>query len=163
MTAPPTWTAFALAPGEPWLVPASERKRLGPAQQDITPGTPLEALDGAIGAVDRVELDPTTGRLAALWVRADGIFAHDMRIPAEWLAKLWWRDRIEERADRLAVQGQHRIGGRDVQRQAPRGGRRRPGESDFDRLLAPGRYGHRRLHGGAGYTRRDYNSAADHC
>ena len=40
-------------------------------------------MDREIGTVDRIELDPASGRLEALWVRALGVFAQDMRIPAE--------------------------------------------------------------------------------
>jgi len=84
VTPPPTWTL--LIPriiGPAWL-PAFERKRMGPRQQDITPGSRVLAVDGDIGPVDRVDID-RTGQLDAFWVRADGIFATDMRIPVEWV------------------------------------------------------------------------------
>jgi nucleotide-binding universal stress UspA family protein/sporulation protein YlmC with PRC-barrel domain len=83
-TPPPTWTLFRPWPG-PALVPVRQRKRLGPAQVDVTPGTKVMARDGELGTVDRIELDPSTARLEAFWVRAGRIFTHDMRIPAEWI------------------------------------------------------------------------------
>jgi hypothetical protein len=82
LTPPSTWTLW---PGGAALVPVTQRKRLGPTQLDVTPGTRVVALDGEIGTVDRIELDPSTGRLDAVWVRAGRIFAHDVRIPAEWI------------------------------------------------------------------------------
>jgi nucleotide-binding universal stress UspA family protein/sporulation protein YlmC with PRC-barrel domain len=87
VTPPPTWTAFAPGPNGPSLLPARQRTRLDAAQQDITPGTRVFAFDGAIGSVDRVELEPASGQLDALWLRGEGIFAHDMRIPAEWVKR----------------------------------------------------------------------------
>ena len=47
----------------------------------------MHAIDGDIGRVDQVELDPVTGELDAFWIRADGIFGHDIRIPAEWIER----------------------------------------------------------------------------
>jgi len=85
VTPPPeTWTSFAPATDGATLVPVSQRKRLGPTQQDITPGTRVRAQEGDIGTIDRIEVDPT-GRLVAFWVRAGGVFATDMRLPAEWI------------------------------------------------------------------------------
>jgi nucleotide-binding universal stress UspA family protein len=84
VTPPPTWTL--LVPriiGPTWLA-VSERKRLGPHQQDITPGSHVLALDGDLGPVDRMEVDPT-GQLEAFWVRGHGLFATDMRVPVEWI------------------------------------------------------------------------------
>jgi hypothetical protein len=84
VTPPPTWTL--LVPrivGPTWLA-ATQRKRIGPHQQDITPGSHVLAVDGDIGPVDRVEVD-RTGQLEAFWVRANGLFATDMRIPVEWI------------------------------------------------------------------------------
>jgi sporulation protein YlmC with PRC-barrel domain len=90
---PPAWTLTGSYPGGSFYVPVRQRKRLGQHHVDITPGTQVVAVDGEIGTVDEVELDPVTGELEALWIRADGIFAHDIRIPAEWV----------ERADESAV------------------------------------------------------------
>ena len=84
---PPTWTSFALTPDGPTDVPVVERKRLAPAQRDVTPSTMVVAEDGEIGRVDRVELDPASANVAAFWVRADGSFAHDLRIPVELILR----------------------------------------------------------------------------
>jgi len=84
LTPPPSWTALVGTPDGPVLVPASQRKLLGPSDYNITPGTRVFAQDGPIGVVDRVEIN-RCGQLDALWVRADGILAFDMRIPAEWV------------------------------------------------------------------------------
>ena len=54
---------------------------------DITSGARVHAIDGDIGRVDQVELDPVTGELDAFWIRADGIFGHEIRIPAEWIER----------------------------------------------------------------------------
>ena len=68
-------------------VPIQQRKRLGQHHIDLTPGTRVIARDGEIGRVEEIEVDPVTGELDAFWVRADGIFGHDMRIPAEWVER----------------------------------------------------------------------------
>ena len=84
VTPPPTWTL--LVPriiGPAWLS-VSERKRMSARQQDITPGSHVVAVDGDIGPVDRVEFD-RNGQLEAFWVRANRLFATDMRIPVEWI------------------------------------------------------------------------------
>jgi hypothetical protein len=86
LTPPPTWTAFVPATDGPTLVPAAQRKRVGPRGQDITPGSRVVALDADLGSVDRIEVDQT-GTIEAFWVRADGIFATDMRIPAAWVER----------------------------------------------------------------------------
>ena len=86
LTPPPTWTSFVPGLDGPALVPASQRKRIGPGEQDITPGTRVLAQDGPIGVVDRVEVD-RFGQLQAFWVQSNGIFAADMRIPAEWVQR----------------------------------------------------------------------------
>jgi nucleotide-binding universal stress UspA family protein len=78
VTPPPTWTSSA--PG-----PVTERKRLGPTQRDITSASRVLAQDGEIGRVAAVESDPETRSLRAFWVRADGIFSRETRIPAEWV------------------------------------------------------------------------------
>ena len=105
LTPPPTW-AFPLPyPGGAVYIPVSQRERLGGHQLDITPGTRVHATDGAIGTVDRVELDERTDRLDAFWVKAGTIFSHDLRIPVEWVVRLdeaglrlaATRDQIESR------------------------------------------------------------------
>ena len=85
VTPPPeTWTSFVPVPDGPILIPVSQRKRLGPAQHEITPGTRVRAEDGDVGAVQRIEVDQM-GRLLAFWVRTDGVFAKNLRVPCEWL------------------------------------------------------------------------------
>jgi uncharacterized protein YrrD len=90
---PPAWTLAGPYPDGSVFVPIQQRKRLGQHHIDITPGTRVLARDGEIGRVEEIELDPITAELDAFWVRGGGIFAHDMRIPAEWV----------ERADESAV------------------------------------------------------------
>jgi len=90
---PPAWTLAGPYPDGSVFVPIQQRKRLGQHHIDITPGTHVLSRDGEIGRVEEIELDPITGELDAFWVRGGGIFAHDMRIPAEWV----------ERADESAV------------------------------------------------------------
>ncbi len=65
-------------------VPVQQRTRLRQHDVDLTRGAEAHASDGDIGHVDRVELDPQTGKLDAFWVRAAGIFGHEIRIPVEW-------------------------------------------------------------------------------
>jgi uncharacterized protein YrrD len=85
---PPAWTsAGPYPPDGTFYIPIAQRKRLGQHHFDITPGTRVRALDGEIGSVDRIELDPVTGGLDAFWIRADGVFGHDVRIPAEWVER----------------------------------------------------------------------------
>jgi nucleotide-binding universal stress UspA family protein/sporulation protein YlmC with PRC-barrel domain len=84
-TPPPTWTLLGAWGSGPTMVPVRQRERLGPAQVDVRLDTRVMALDGEIGTVDRIELEPDTGRLDALWVRAGRVFPHDIRIPAEWV------------------------------------------------------------------------------
>jgi nucleotide-binding universal stress UspA family protein len=84
VTPPPTWTL--LVPriiGPAWLS-AAQRKRISPHQQDITPGSHVLAVDGDIGPVDRVEVD-RSGQIEGFWVRGNGLFPTDMRIPIEWI------------------------------------------------------------------------------
>ena len=90
---PPAWTLAGPYPAGSFYVPIQQRKRLGQHHIDITPGTRVLARDGDIGRVEEIELDPITGELEAFWVRAGGVFPHEMRIPAEWV----------ERADESAV------------------------------------------------------------
>jgi sporulation protein YlmC with PRC-barrel domain len=82
---PPTWTLAPLYPDGAAVIPIRQRKRLGRRQVDITPGTRVRGLDGDLGKVDEVELDGTTGELDAFWIREGGVFAHDIRIPVEWI------------------------------------------------------------------------------
>jgi len=83
---PPAWTAGPYPDGT-FYVPVRQRKRLGQHHVDVTPGTRVHALDGEIGRVDQVELDPLSGELDVFWIRADGIFGHDVRVPAEWVER----------------------------------------------------------------------------
>jgi len=83
---PPTWTAGPYPDGT-FYVPVRQRKRLGEHHVDLTPGTRVHASDGEVGRVHEIELDPLTGELDAFWIRADGIFGHDVRIPAEWVER----------------------------------------------------------------------------
>jgi uncharacterized protein YrrD len=87
---PPALTSVGPYPDGTFLVPVWQRKRLGQHHVDITPGTPVRATDGELGRVDQVELDPITGELEAFWIRADGLFGHDIRVPAQWV------DRVDE-------------------------------------------------------------------
>jgi nucleotide-binding universal stress UspA family protein len=103
VTPPPTWTSFVPRLEGPALVPVSQRKRIGPGQQDLTPGTRVQALDGDIGPVDRVEFD-RMGVLEAVWVRADGVFPTDMRIPAEWVHRGPDQDSIQVNARRADIE-----------------------------------------------------------
>ncbi|HZQ99292.1 MAG TPA: universal stress protein [Chloroflexota bacterium] len=89
LTPPPTWTAFAPFPTGPVYVPVVQRKHLGPTQHDVTPGARVLGSDGEIGRVERVELDPATAEMTAVWVRPGGDPAHELRVPAEWLG---WDD-----------------------------------------------------------------------
>src|SRR3981081_1899558 len=84
---PPAWTMATPYPDLSVYVPIQQRKRLGQHHIDLTPGTRVIARDGEIGRVEEIELDPITGELDAFWVRAGGIFAHDMRIPAQWVER----------------------------------------------------------------------------
>ena len=84
---PPAWTMATPYPDLSVYVPVQQRKRLGQHHIDLTPGTRVFARDGEIGRVEEIELDPVTGELDAFWVRAGGIFAHDMRIPAQWVER----------------------------------------------------------------------------
>jgi sporulation protein YlmC with PRC-barrel domain len=83
---PPVWTLAPIYPDGTAYVPIRQRKRLGRTQVDLTPGTRVWATDGEIGRVDEVELDEF-GELDAFWVRAGGVFAYDVRIPVEWIAR----------------------------------------------------------------------------
>jgi nucleotide-binding universal stress UspA family protein len=103
VTPPPTWTSFVPQLEGPALVPVSQRKRIGPAQQELTPGTRVQALDGDIGPVDRVEFDGM-GVLEAVWVRAAGVFPTDMRIPAEWVHRGPDQDSIQVNARRADIE-----------------------------------------------------------
>jgi len=84
VTPPPTWTLLVPRIIGPTWLPSSQRKRMGPCQQDITRGSRVLAVDGDVGTIDRIEVD-RSGQLDAFWVRANGIFGSDMRIPVEWV------------------------------------------------------------------------------
>ena len=84
VTPPPTWTLLVPRIVGPAWIAATQRKRIGSHQQDITPGSHVLAVDGDIGPVDRVEVD-RTGELEAFWVRGNTLFATDMRIAVEWI------------------------------------------------------------------------------
>ena len=90
---PPTWAFPIPSPGGAFYVPVHQRERLGPTQEDILPGTKVWATDGEIGRVEDIELDSQTGRLLAFWIRGGSVFAHDIRVPVEWV----------ERADDLGI------------------------------------------------------------
>jgi uncharacterized protein YrrD len=85
---PPALTAVGPYVDGSFYVPIGQRKRLGQHHVDIIPGTRVHATDGEIGRVDQVELDPITGELDAFWIRADGVFGHDIRVPAEWVERV---------------------------------------------------------------------------
>jgi uncharacterized protein YrrD len=98
---PPAWTSAVLYPDGTVYVPIRQRKRLSDKQFDITRGTRVWATDGEIGNVDDVELDALTGELDAFWVRAGAIFAHNMRIPVEWIDHIDRDDSGDESGIRL--------------------------------------------------------------
>ena len=67
--------------------------------------------------MDRVELEPESGKLDAFWIRSDGIFSHDVRIPAEWVDRadesgVYLAASKEEIESRLGAQSRGLIGGR---------------------------------------------------
>jgi sporulation protein YlmC with PRC-barrel domain len=82
---PPDLTDVGPSTDGTFYIPVQQRTRLGQHDVDLTRGAHAHASDGDIGHVDRVELDPQTGKLDAFWIRADGIFGHDIRIPVEWV------------------------------------------------------------------------------
>jgi uncharacterized protein YrrD len=84
---PPAMTEVGPYPGGSFYVPVWQRKRLGQHHVDLTRGARVRAIDSDIGHIEQVELDPITGELDAFWIRADGIFGHDIRIPAEWIER----------------------------------------------------------------------------
>ena len=84
---PPLWTSAGPYQDGSFYVPVRYRKRLGERRVDITPGMRVRATDGDAGRVDQVEVDPSTGELDAFWIRADGVFGHDIRVPAEWVER----------------------------------------------------------------------------
>jgi uncharacterized protein YrrD len=84
---PPALTSVGQYPDGSFYIPVWQRKRLGQHHVDITHDTRVHATDGDIGRVEQVEVDPITGELEAFWIRADGIFRHDIRIPAEWIER----------------------------------------------------------------------------
>src|SRR5262249_24444867 len=49
-------------------LPAFEYGRIGPGQVELRRGARVIADDGDMGHLDRIESDPATGRLLALWV-----------------------------------------------------------------------------------------------
>jgi uncharacterized protein YrrD len=85
---PPALTSVGPDLDGSFYVPIWQRKRLGQHHVDIVPGTRVHATDREIGHVDQVELDPITGELDAFWIRADGVFGHDIRIPVEWVERV---------------------------------------------------------------------------
>jgi sporulation protein YlmC with PRC-barrel domain len=84
---PPMWTTAGPFPDGTFYIPVTQRKRLGEHHVDITPGARAHATDGDVGRVDQVQLDPVTGALDAFWIRSNGIFSHDIRVPAEWVVR----------------------------------------------------------------------------
>jgi nucleotide-binding universal stress UspA family protein len=84
-----TFNEFVTPPAT-WGLPVAERehKRLSASQQEITHETHLTEPGGELGHVDGVEADLETGRLRAFWVRRDGVFRQDTRIPVEWVHDL---------------------------------------------------------------------------
>src|SRR5438270_7921550 len=87
MAPPPALTSVGPYPDGSFYILVRQRKRLGQHHVDITRDARVHAIDGDIGPVEQVEVDPITGELDAFWLRADGIFGHDMRIPAEWVER----------------------------------------------------------------------------
>jgi hypothetical protein len=81
-----TFNAF-VTPPETWGLPVAEQehKRLGANQQEITHETRLTEPGGELAHIDGVEADLETGTLRAFWVRRDGVFGQDARIPVEWV------------------------------------------------------------------------------
>jgi sporulation protein YlmC with PRC-barrel domain len=80
---PPTWALPIVLPGGAVYIPISQRQRMGPSQEDLTPGMQVRATDGDLGPIDRVELNDL-GHLAAVWVKPTG--RHQaLRIPVEWI------------------------------------------------------------------------------
>jgi uncharacterized protein YrrD len=97
LSPPPTW-AFPLPyPGGAVYIPVSQRERLGANQVDLTPGTPVLASDGELGAVDEVEAEAGSGRVDAFWVRTGRLAGDELRIPVEWV------DRLDERGIHIAT------------------------------------------------------------
>jgi len=84
---PPLLTSVGPYPDGTFYIPVSQRKRLGQHHVDITRDARVRATDAEIGHVEQVEVNPITGELDAFWVRADGIFTHDIRIPVEWIER----------------------------------------------------------------------------
>jgi uncharacterized protein YrrD len=84
---PPALTDVGPSPDGTFYVPVQQRTRLGQHDVDLTRGAHAHASDGDVGHVDRVELDSQTGKLDAFWIRADGIFGHDIHIPVEWVER----------------------------------------------------------------------------
>ena len=78
---PPLLVEVGPYPDGTFLVPVSQRKRLGQHQVDIVRGARVHATDGELGRVDRIEFDPGTGELDAFWVDKA------LRIPAEWVVR----------------------------------------------------------------------------
>ncbi|HEV7665145.1 MAG TPA: PRC-barrel domain-containing protein [Chloroflexota bacterium] len=85
---PPAWTLAGPYPDGSVYVPLRQRKRLGEHHIDITAGSRVLTTDGDIGSVDKIELQADSGELDAFWVRAGRVFAHDLRLPAEWVDRI---------------------------------------------------------------------------
>jgi hypothetical protein len=83
----PTWGLAVGYPGGAVYIPISQQERLGPTQEDVTPGMRVRAADGDIGVIDRVEFDEM-GRLNAFWVQAGGTFSRELRVPTSWIATI---------------------------------------------------------------------------
>jgi sporulation protein YlmC with PRC-barrel domain len=97
LTPPPTW-AFPLPyPGGAVYIPVSQRERLGGNEVDLTPGVKVYAIDGEVGEVEEVEIDPRTGQVDAFWIKTGGLGSHDLRVPAEWV------DTVGEQGIRLVA------------------------------------------------------------
>jgi uncharacterized protein YrrD len=113
---PPELTELGPAPAGTFYVPVQQRTRLGKHDVDLTRGAQAHARDGEIGHVDRVELEPETGKLDAFWIRSEGIFSHDVRIPVEWVDRadesgVYLAATKEEIESRLGAQSRGLIGG----------------------------------------------------
>ncbi len=92
-----------------WIDPYAEAKpvlrqrvRLGvdPDEHIVGRGTQVWAVDGPVGVVDHVLVDPETHELVGLVVRRNRWLFHDVVIPAEWIAEVGdefiWLSRARE-------------------------------------------------------------------
>lgn len=65
-----------------------EHKRKHPEDFEIRDGMPVEALDGPIGVVDEVVLDPFTRKLTAFVVRRGRFLPRDVTIPLAYVREV---------------------------------------------------------------------------